>query len=90
MKRYHVYINGRVQQVGFRWYARRIAEETGVCGWVKNLDNGSVEITAEGKESDLEDFLQKLRNGYLGKNISEIHKSDQPYTGEFSSFSIAF
>ena len=90
MKRYRVYINGRVQQVGFRWYARRTAEETGIYGWVKNLDNGMVEITAEGKESDLETFLHKLQNGHLGKNISEINKSDQSYTGEFSSFSIVF
>ncbi len=88
MKRYHVCVRGDVQQVGFRWYARRTAEETGVCGWVRNLADGSVEITAEGKEADLEMFLQKLNSGYLGKNISEISKSDQSYTGEFNSFTI--
>lgn len=88
MKRYHLYIKGDVQQVGFRWYTQRAAEETGVRGCVRNLPDGRVEITAEGKEADLEMFLQKIHNGYLGRNISEVDRSEQPYTGEFSSFDI--
>lgn len=90
MKRYHLYIRGYVQQVGFRWYTRKIAEETGISGWVKNLADGRVEVVAEGENSNLISFLQKIRSGYLGKNISGINKSDEPYTGKFTSFDIAF
>ncbi len=90
MKGYHLYVSGDVQQVGFRWYTRQIAQETGVYGWVKNLDDGRVEIMVEGEEAALDSFLQKIQNGYLGKNISEINKFDQLYTGRFTSFKITF
>jgi acylphosphatase len=90
MKRHHLYIKGYVQGVGFRWYVQRDAEETKVYGWVKNLNDGRVEVIAEGEESDLVSFLQKIQSGYLGRNISEINKSDEPYTGKFTSFDIVF
>lgn len=90
MKRLHLYVSGVVQGVGFRWYTEKIALSCGLTGWVKNLSDGRVEIVAEGEEKNLYDFLDKLKNGYLGKNISEIKKYEEDYKGEFRDFSIRF
>ena len=90
MERCHIFVKGKVQQVGFRFYAREIASETKITGWVKNLPDGRVEIVAEGEDAQIQDFLQKLNEGYLGRNISEILKNTETHTGEFTSFSIAF
>ncbi|MCM8819057.1 MAG: acylphosphatase [Candidatus Omnitrophica bacterium] len=90
MKRHRLYIEGIVQGVGFRWYARRIGNLVKVCGWVKNLSDGRVEIVIEGEEDRLERFLQELKNGYLGNNIRKIEKFEEEYTGEFKSFEIRF
>lgn len=90
MKRIHLIITGRVQGVGFRFYAREIAQKTGVKGWVKNLPNGNVEITAEGSIKQVDIFLKKLKEEDLGGNISHISESEEYYTGTFNSFEITF
>ncbi|MCM8785232.1 MAG: acylphosphatase [Candidatus Omnitrophica bacterium] len=90
MKRYHLYVEGIVQGVGFRWYARRIGNSVKINGWVKNLPDGRVEIVIEGEEEKLEEFLQELKEGYLGENIKKIEKFEEEYTGEFKSFEIRF
>ncbi len=43
-QRRHIVVSGRVQAVGFRYYAKLAADELGVTGWVQNLDNGDVEM----------------------------------------------
>ena len=66
MKKFaHVYYSGRVQGIGFRFTAQRIAEELGVCGWVKNLDDGRVEILAQAGEDKLKDFLHDFVKNQL-------------------------
>ncbi|MCM8821082.1 MAG: acylphosphatase [Candidatus Omnitrophica bacterium] len=90
MKRVHIVISGRVQGVGFRFYTRDIALETGVKGWVKNKYDGTVEVVAEGKQEEIDKFLKKLKEGYLGRNISRTEEREEPYTGEFTSFEITF
>ena len=41
-------ISGRVQGVGFRWFVEREAAQIGVAGWVRNRENGDVEVMATG------------------------------------------
>jgi acylphosphatase len=43
------WVRGRVQGVGFRWWTRARALELGLCGWASNLDDGRVEVVAEGR-----------------------------------------
>lgn len=76
--------------MGFRFYTRDIALETGIKGWVKNLYDGTVEIVAEGTPAEIDNFLKKLKNGYLGRNISRIEEIEEPFTGRFNSFEITF
>jgi acylphosphatase len=90
MKRYHIYVSGIVQGVGFRWYAQKIGNRVGVSGWVKNLPDGRVEIVVEGEHEKVERFIKELKEGYLGENIREIEKIEEEYKGEFKRFEIRF
>jgi acylphosphatase len=90
-KRLHLYISGNVQGVGFRWHAERVARHIGgLTGFVRNLDDGRVEVVVEGDETLLRQFENGLKEGALGRNIERVETVDEPYTGEFSDFSIAF
>ena len=71
MKRAHVFYSGRVQGIGFRYTAQNIAEDLGIHGWVKNLEDGRVEIVAESEEKNLKEFLDKISKGPLGRYIKD-------------------
>lgn len=88
-KRIELIYSGRVQGVGFRFTAIRIAEDLGIAGWVKNLQDGSVKIVAEGKEDALNKFLDRIRE-YFSSNIRNEDLSWQEPSGEFKEFRIAF
>jgi len=53
-------IKGRVQGIGYRWFVQDAARKLKVTGWVRNLDDGSVEILAEGPKEKLDEFLKSL------------------------------
>lgn len=61
--RKHFYISGRVQGVGFRYRAFYATQSLGLTGWVKNLDDGRVEMEAQGLEDDITRLLKKLEQG---------------------------
>ena len=63
MKRMSYRVTGRVQNVGFRAYAVRLARECGVVGWVRNDADGSVLAEAAGTDSALMSFAAGLRMG---------------------------
>ena len=88
-KRIHVYYTGKVQGVGFRYPGRDIARDLGVCGWVKNLRDGRVEVMAEAEEDVLQDFLTRI-NQYFSRYIQDADVSWQAATGEFKDFGIRF
>jgi acylphosphatase len=56
-------VSGRVQGVGFRAFAQRAAQLIGVTGWARNLDDGGVEVHANGTPRQLDDFEARLRQG---------------------------
>ena len=57
MKATRVFYEGYVQGVGFRWTTKRIAQGYEVCGWVRNLPDGRVEMQVSGEEEEVEAFL---------------------------------
>jgi len=56
-------ISGRVQGVGFRYFAQRVARQIGVKGWARNLDDGSVEVFAAGTAAQISELEGRLRQG---------------------------
>jgi acylphosphatase len=57
------WVRGRVQGVGFRWWTRTQAVELGLRGWAANLDDGRVEVVAEGPRPATEALLEWLESG---------------------------
>ncbi|HLN56184.1 MAG TPA: acylphosphatase [Bacteroidales bacterium] len=69
---YKIKITGSVQGVGFRWNAVREARSRGITGYVKNLDDGSVYIEAEGFLVQLDDFLIWCRMGPAFATVESV------------------
>ncbi len=90
MKRLHVFFEGRVQGVGFRYTVQHIAASYKVTGFVKNLFDGRVELVAEGEEVEIERFLYNICTGYLKPYIYKYNQSWKEADGSFKNFSIKF
>ncbi|HLH37532.1 MAG TPA: acylphosphatase [Bryobacteraceae bacterium] len=80
-------ISGRVQGVGFRYFAERAARAAGVTGWVRNLDDGRVEVYANGTPPQLDEFESRLRSGPPRADIRGFEASDVA-PSDAKSFSI--
>jgi len=80
-------VKGRVQGVGFRWFAERAARELGVRGWVRNLSDGSVETVAEGDEPAVAAYLARLERGPDGSRVDGVIVQEASESG-FSRFEI--
>lgn len=89
MKRIQVFYSGRVQGIGFRFTAERIARSQGITGWVKNLRDGRVQIVAEAEEDKLKKFLKEI-DSYFSGYIKDKAEDWQEATGEFKEFGIGF
>lgn len=68
----HFLIRGRVQGVGFRWFVHREASELDLRGWVRNTEDGEVEVVAAGEPEDLDELRQSLRRGPRGSRVDGI------------------
>jgi len=68
------WIRGRVQGVGFRYFAQRAAVELGLTGYVRNLDDGRVEVYAAGPEDKLSELAGRL---HRGPRWAEVHGVDE-------------
>jgi len=84
----HVLIKGRVQGVGFRYFAQDSALELGLFGWVRNLADGDVEAVAEGRSEDIETWIRRLHQGPSLSRIQAIQTTPQKSQGSFNTFSI--
>ena len=84
----HYLIRGRVQGVGYRYFAQEVAERLGVKGFVRNLHNGEVEVHAEADEGTLELFRQELERGPRMARVTEVVAGGLPASGLYSSFLI--
>jgi len=83
-------VSGRVQGVGFRYFAIRAARRVGVAGTVRNLPDGTVEAIAEGSQTALNEFRSELEKGPLDGHVSQVDETDLPATGRYSGFDVVF
>ena len=68
----HLEVVGRVQGVGFRWFVREAARRAGVSGWVRNLENGHVEIAASGSDSAIAALMTAAQSGPPGAHVERV------------------
>ncbi len=73
MKTTQVFYEGRVQGVGFRWTAKRIAQGFDVTGSVRNLPDGRVELQVSGDRAEVAGFLEEIRESALAGHITAEH-----------------
>jgi acylphosphatase len=81
-------VGGRVQGVGFRYFAEAAASREGLSGWVKNRPDGRVEIHAEGEAEAVERFERNVRHGPPGARVEDVDVEDMPPTGAGIGFLI--
>ena len=82
-------IRGRVQGVGYRFFAREAARRHKIVGYVRNLPTGgTVEVHAEATEDALRLFKNELKQGPPAAYVDDIEESDADVSGHFSAFSV--
>jgi len=86
----HFLIQGRVQGVGFRWYVHREASELDLRGWVRNTEDGDVEVVVHGEEPDLNELRASLRRGPRGSRVDRVveHVLAETEAANLTSFRI--
>ncbi len=75
--RTRILVTGLVQGVGFRYFALRTASELGLTGYARNLASGEVEIEAQGREGDIEEFALKMRRGPRAARVVTFERSER-------------
>jgi acylphosphatase len=68
----HFLVKGRVQGVGFRWFVHREAAALALNGWVRNTEDGHVEVLALGEAEPLTELAQALRKGSRGSRVDAV------------------
>jgi acylphosphatase len=89
-KRLYLKIFGRVQGVGFRYWASGVAKNSGLKGWIKNVGEKTVEGEIEGEEKSLEEFLEWAKKGSRWARVEKVEARWEEFKGEFGDFKIKF
>lgn len=89
-KRVIIRVYGFVQGVNFRYYTMREAQNLGLSGWVKNEEDGSVTILAEGEEEDLKKLIEWAKRGPNWAEVEKIEVNWQEAKDEFERFEVRY
>jgi acylphosphatase len=90
VERLHAVIHGDVQGVGFRYFVTRRARHLGIRGWVRNRQDGAVELEAEGERPALEQLLQAVREGPRAAHVTRVEASWMAATGGLEPFDLTY
>lgn len=85
---YKVRIYGSVQGVGFRYFVKNTADALGLKGWVKNCDDGSVELSVEASSCEIDHFADVIEKGNGHSRVECIDMIESPPSGHFNRFEI--
>lgn len=89
MQSKRVIFEGRVQGVGFRYATKEIAFGFDVCGWVKNLPDGTVEMQVMGEDEEVEEFLKHItEESPISHHIKNLTAEDIPPLENVAGFKI--
>jgi acylphosphatase len=86
----HILVSGMVQGVGFRYFVQHYAQRLRVQGWVRNRQNGDVEIEAEGEKESVEQLISSVQQGPRSAVVSDVQVTWKEYRGQFHRFEITY
>jgi len=89
-KQIHIFVTGRVQGVFFRQSTKVMAIKNNVKGWVLNLDDGRVEIVAQGETQDIDNLAHWCKTGPANSRVDEFELSEENVTDEFENFQVRY
>lgn len=87
---FEIYITGKVQGVGFRYFAQKKATELDVTGWVKNMPDGRVMVMALGDKTDVDTFIDYLKTGPSMAKVSDVSINKMPEPEQFEDFRVKY
>lgn len=90
MERFYLRFTGRVQGVGFRFFAAMNAERCHLTGWVKNMADGSVTAEVQGNSFELKQFLALMQEGNRFLRIDGIEKEERPFVEKEKGFHVRY
>jgi acylphosphatase len=88
LKQLRLVVHGRVQGVGFRYFVVDAAQDLSLTGWTCNLPNGTVEVIAQGPESQLHRLQDVVRRGPPASQVTHVDSSWQPVGHEIQGFTV--
>ena len=83
-------IHGKVQGVGYRFFATRVARRLGLKGWIQNMRDGSVEAMVEGEDKTIDEWIEELKEGPRYAEVTKIDQEQKESTGKLGDFDVKF
>lgn len=90
MHRYFIQVFGRVQGVGFRYFASYMAKNFNLTGWVKNCNDGSVSIEVQGEAQSISLFIEKINKGNAFVKVENMDCRKIEHIGNERSFRVIY
>ena len=83
-------IHGKVQGVGYRFFATRVARRLGLKGTVQNQRDGTVEAIVEGEDRVIDEWIEELKEGPRYAEVTKIDQEKKEFTGRLGDFDVKF
>lgn len=90
MQQAHIFIEGRVQGVGFRHFIRVNAEEIGIYGWVKNLPDGRVEALFAGPMDHIREMVNRCEEGPGASRVDNVDVTVEQTDEDYDDFEVRY
>jgi acylphosphatase len=88
MKIAHLFISGSVQGVGYRYFVKNNAQALELRGWVRNVEDGRVEMVLQGDKEKIEEMIALCRKGPFLAEVKHIGFEWEEWAADFESFEI--
>ena len=83
-------IHGKVQGVGYRFFATRVARRLGLKGNIQNNRDGTVDAVVEGEKSVIDDWIEELKEGPRYAEVTKIDQETKDFSGHLGDFDVKF
>ena len=83
-------IHGKVQGVGYRFYATRVARRLGLKGYIRNQRDGTVDATVEGEPDAIDEWIDELKEGPRYAEVTKVDQERREFTGTLPDFDVEF